>query len=78
MIIAVVIGRVAGPAVKAAPFIHFSSDYDININLNVDINIYIDVDFDIYINVDINVDLNVDVDINIVHAYKWQTIQVVH
>ena len=66
MIIAVVIGRVAGPAVKAAPFIHFSSDYDININLNVDINIYI--------NVDINNNLNVDVDINIVHAYKWHTL----
>ena len=61
-----VISRVADPAVQAPPFIHFSSDIDINIDINVDI--------DIYINVDINIDLNVDVDINIVHAYKWHTL----
>ena len=71
MIIAVVVSRVADPAVKAPLFIHFSSDDDINIDLNVDIDIYINVDMNIYNNVDINIDLNVDVDINIVHTYKW-------
>ena len=69
-----VISRVADPAVQAPPFIHFSSDNDINIDLNVDIDIYINVDIGIYINVDINIDLNVDVDINIGHAYKWHTL----
>ena len=44
-----VISRVAEPAVKAPPFIHFSSDIDINIDINVDIDIYINVDIDIYI-----------------------------
>ena len=47
-----VISRVADPAVQAPPFIHFSSDNDINIDLNVDIDIYINVDIDnVYFNV---------------------------
>ena len=58
MIIAVVVSRVADPAVKAPLFIHFSSDDDINIDLNVDIDIYINVDMDIYNNVDINVSMS--------------------
>ena len=60
MIIAVVVSRVADAAIKAPPFKHFSSDNDINIDLNVDVDIYINVDIDIYINVDINVIVHIE------------------
>ena len=52
MIIAVVVSRVADPAVKAPLFIHFSSDDDINIDLNVDIDIYINVDINVIVHIE--------------------------